>query len=119
MKTAMLRTIQRPSHIDGLLRSLVKYSGAVPVDAEPIASRSELPFVVQRIIIQATKAGLSWSCWRDDAGHVWLFTAEMSLSLSRERGAPVLQVTQYAEDGLRNTGSWVADIEGNWCRCVD
>jgi hypothetical protein len=48
----MLRTIQRPSHIDGLLRSLVKHSGAVPVDADPIASqvRSELLQVIEVLV---------------------------------------------------------------------
>jgi hypothetical protein len=39
----------------------------------------------------------------------------MSLPLSRERGAPVLQVNRYDEKGeLKDAGSWTTDPEGKW-----
>ena len=58
------------------------------------------------------------ACWADSY-HGWLFTCEMSLPLSRERGAPVLQVDLYDEAGeLKDTGIWVTDPEGKWTRSV-
>jgi hypothetical protein len=44
----------------------------------------------------------------------------MSLALSRERGAPVLQVNRYEESGeLKDAGSWMTDHDGTWRRCAD
>jgi hypothetical protein len=44
----------------------------------------------------------------------------MSLPLSRKRGAPVLQVKLYGDDGLlRESGTLVTDHNGKWCRCAD
>jgi hypothetical protein len=43
----------------------------------------------------------------------------MSRPLSAERGAPVLQVSVYGDDGrLRDRGSWMPDQYGKWCREV-
>lgn len=98
---------------------MIQSVGAVPIEAHAVTENRELSFVMRRIIVQATTLGLSWSCWRDNSGHFWLFTGEMSLPLSRERGAPVLQVMQYREGGLQDTANWVAAGGGHWRRCVD
>lgn len=58
-------------------------------------------------------------CWTDGI-RIWLCTAEMSLPLSREHGAPVLTVTVYTEHGdVQDAGDWLADCESNWRRCLD
>jgi hypothetical protein len=91
----------------------------VPKGSRKLPDRSELSSALQRIVIQAKLKEQVWSSWTD--GHrVWLFTAEMSLPLSRERGLPVLQVSWYGEHGeATKSGSWVCDREGKWRRCSD
>ena len=119
MKTLMLRSMQQPSQVDQLLASLVHDIETVHGDSEPVRTQSALPCAIQKIIIQARKAGSSWSCWRDGTGGIRLFIGEMSLSLSRERGAPVLHVAQYGTDGLTDTTNWIADGQGHWRRSFD
>jgi hypothetical protein len=78
-----------------------------------------LSSTLQRIVIQATKNEREWSSWTDNH-RVWLFTAEMSLPLSRERGLPVLQVDWYGEHGnTTKSGSWVCNRGEQWQRCSD
>jgi hypothetical protein len=44
----------------------------------------------------------------------------MSLALSRERGAPVLQVSHFGDGGtIEDSGCWMADQKGKWQRCED
>jgi hypothetical protein len=43
----------------------------------------------------------------------------MSLPMSRERGAPVLQVNLYDDEGLKECGPWMPDGDGRWCRCSE
>jgi len=68
---------------------------------------------------RTAEQGRVWACWTD--GHeIRLFTCEMSLPLSRERGTPVLVVSRYDEHGeLQDAGTWVADPEGKWRRFAD
>jgi hypothetical protein len=113
-----LRTLQQPSHIDGLLKSLVKSMNIVPEDADEVHDRGELPSALQKAIITATKAGQSWCAWMDAAFHSWLFLGELSVPLSRELGSPVLQLRYHREHGLRETGIWLIDRQGKWHRCV-
>jgi hypothetical protein len=69
--------------------------------------------------MQAVKVGKMWSCWAHGK-QTWLFTAEMSLPLSRERGAPVLQVDLYRDDGSqRESATLMPDETGKWQRCPD
>jgi hypothetical protein len=69
--------------------------------------------------MQAIKLGRSWSCWTQGY-RAWLFTAEMSMELSRERGAPVLQVNLYGDDGsLRESATLMNGPSGKWQRCGD
>jgi hypothetical protein len=60
-----------------------------------------------------------WTCWADSF-LIWLFTAEMFLPLSRQRGVPVLAVTECSEQGSpHDAGHWMVDRERNWQRCAD
>jgi hypothetical protein len=115
----MLRSIQQPSHIDGLLNSLVQRIGVVPEYADPVEDRSDLPSQLQKVVSAAIKAGQSWLAWAEGGLHYWLFVAEMSLPLSRERGSPVLQLKCYRERGLKETSIWFIDREAKWHRCTD
>jgi hypothetical protein len=104
-----------------------------------------VPKELRGLVMQAVKLGRTWSCWTDGT-QTWLFTAEMSRPLSRERpsavdvsvsaeeisaildsteqpeyfGASVLQVNLYRDDGtLQASGGWIYDRDGNWRRCGD
>jgi len=51
--------------------------------------------------------GRVWACWAYGA-QLGLFTAEMFLPLSRERGTPVLRVNRYNDRGeLMEAGDWL------------
>ncbi len=55
-----------------------------------------------------------WSCWTNGS-HTWLFTCEMSMVLSRERGTPVLQASLHNTDGsLKESGARTIDPLGTW-----
>jgi hypothetical protein len=81
-----------------LLEAYVEDSGLLPKDTHRIRDRAELSLELRRILIQATRTGKVWACWAHNF-RIWLFTAEMSLPLSRECGALVLQVNRYGESG--------------------
>src|SRR5213082_2053041 len=116
METVRLRRIQEPSHVERLLEAYVSRSGLLPNDAFQIRAQRALSPQLQRVVARATPKGHVWACWADSY-HTWLFTCEMSLPLSRERGAPVLLVDQYDEAGeLKDSGTWVSDQEGKWRR---
>lgn len=118
MHTVSLRALQHPSHVDELLTELVQsVDELIPEGAYQILDQASVPSALHRLIRYALHTGRSWACWVDDSGHAWLFLAEMSLALSRERGVPVLQVDQYAEDGqVREQGRWISTCDG-WQRC--
>ena len=102
--------------MERLLEAYVSRSG-LPNDAFQIRALRALSPQLQRVVARATPKGHVWACWADSY-HTWLFTCEMSLPLSRERGAPVLLVDQYDEAGeLKDSGTWVSDQEGKWRRC--
>ena len=119
METRRLRTIQQPSHIERLLEALVSRADLLPKDGYQIRDPSALPPPLQALITQATQEGRVWGCWVNSF-ETCLFTCEMSLPRSRERGSPVLLVNRYNESGeLQDDGSWTSDPEGKWQRCAD
>jgi hypothetical protein len=119
METVRLRFIQEPSRVARLLEAFASSIYGLPEESYQIRDRSVLASVLQLLVIEAIGKQRAWCCWTDDH-HVWLLTGEMSLPLSRERGAPVLQVNSYAEGGeLTDAGFWVSDHEGGWRRCAD
>jgi hypothetical protein len=119
METLRLRSLQQPSRVERLLETYVSCGNLLPEGSFQIRDRSVLPEELQRVLTRAIRQGQAWSCW----GHcvrTWLFTGDLSLPLSRERGTPVLQVSVYREDGqLQDSGNWMADTRGTWWRCAD
>ena len=61
-----------------------------------------MPKELRRILTQATEKGWVWSSWAHKF-QTRLFTAEMSLSLSRERGTPVMHIKRYSDDLLEDS----------------
>ena len=119
METMRLRNIQHPAEVERLLESYILRAHLLPKDATRVATASSVPTALRGLVIQAAKQGKTWSCWTYGA-RTWLFTAEMSLELSRERGAPVLQVHLYGDDGsLREAAALTTDPTGQWQRCAD
>jgi hypothetical protein len=116
METVRLRKIQQPSQMERLLEAFVSRGSLLPKECYQIRASGALSPQLQRVVDLATEKGRVWACWADSS-HSWLFTCEMSLPLSRERGAPVLQVELYDEAGeLKDAGIWVTDQEGKWTR---
>jgi len=115
METLRTRRIQQPAVAEQLLQDFVQKTGGIPDRAHRVLHFDDLPGDLQPIVTVATRAGQSWSGWTDDDEHVWLFTAEVLLSLAAERGGAVLQVHVYREDGhLKGSGLWVSDEAGQW-----
>ena len=118
METVRLRKMQQPSQVERLLEALVSRGNLLPKECYQIRACRALSSQLQRVVEQAIEKGHVWACWADSR-HTWLFTCEMSLPMSRERGAPVLQVDLYDEAGeLKDAGVWVTDQESKWTRCV-
>jgi hypothetical protein len=117
-ETARLRKLQQPSHIERLLTALVVRAHLVPDGAYQIRHPRAVPRDLRRIATHATEKGRVWSCWADGL-RTWLFTGEMSMPLSRQRGAPVVQVDLYSDDGSTDSGLWTPSSDGGWRRCVN
>lgn len=78
-----------------------------------------MPSALQRVLSLSIGKEEVWVCWTNDT-RMWLFTGQMSLPLSRERGAPVLTVNVYTENGdLQDVGDWTVNGEGKWQRYAD
>jgi hypothetical protein len=108
--------IQHPSRVGELLESYISQSSVVPTGSYQIHRLGSVPREVRTVLTRAVKEGKTWSCWAHGL-RTWLFTCDMCRPLSRERGAPVLQVSLYGSDGeLRDCGSWMPDQHGKWCR---
>jgi hypothetical protein len=119
METERLRKIQQPSRVDRLLELFVAGAKRVPHSAYQIRNPSALSETLQKVVRRAKSGHKAWGAWTDDHA-TWLFTAEMSLALSRERGTPVLEIHAYSEHGeLQETGFWAHDKQGIWQRCAD
>jgi hypothetical protein len=119
METVRLRKIQQPSQVERLLDLLISRGSYLPQDSFQIRNAAELPAQLQVIVIRAKQEGRVWVCWASSLEMI-LFTCEMSLARSRERGSPVLLVNHYNEIGeLKDSGSWITGPDGNWQRCAD
>jgi hypothetical protein len=118
MDTLRLRRIQEPARVESLLDAYLAHAGILPKGAYQVRDRRELPNRLQTIVSRAKAQGHVWSGWARGA-QVWLFTCDMSLPLSRERGAPVLMVRLYNEEGeVMDSGTWRYQL-GSWSRCAD
>ena len=119
METERLRKIQQPSRVERLLDLFVAGPNRLPQGAYQIRNPAALSGALRDLVREAQAKHKAWSAWTDDRA-TWLFTAEMSLALSRERGTPVLEIHAYSEHGeLQETGFWAHDKQGIWQRCAD
>ena len=119
METTRLRNLQQPSQTELLLETLVSRANLLPKGAFRVRDPNALPSPLQAVVARAGSEGRIWAAWATPH-QTWLFTCEMSLHRSRERGSPVLLVDRYGEDaGLQDAGSWAADAQGQWQRCGD
>ena len=104
METLRLRRIhQQPSQLtDWLFRAEHTQS----VNTEGLLPNSGLP---RTVVAAASRSGARkknghvWACWAD-SDCAWLFTWEMSLALSRQRGAPVPHVHLSDQTGEPKEG---------------
>jgi hypothetical protein len=118
METVRLRAVQQPSRIERLLVSFASSSKIVTEGSYLVRDPAAMSPPLQRVLAEVARKGHAWCCWTDDS-QAWLITGEMSLSLSRECGSPVLDVAVYREDGtLADRDCWLVDRDGNWRRCT-
>jgi len=119
METKRLRTIQQPFLLERLLDAYITRSNVVPTGSYQIRDPKAVMAPLRRILLRAIDEGRVWACWACDMQQ-WLFTADMSLPLSRERGTPVLSINRYGENGeLQEAGVWLVGPDGSWQRCAD
>jgi hypothetical protein len=119
METLRLRSIQNPSHVGRLLEELVSRATLLPKEGQQVHDRDTLPPQLRAVVNRAAAEGRVWACWASSQ-EITLFTCEMSLPLSRERGSPVLLVNRYDDSGeLKDVGTWVADPQGKWRRFAE
>ncbi|MBV8146409.1 MAG: hypothetical protein JO184_15540 [Gammaproteobacteria bacterium] len=117
METKRLRAIQQPSHLERLLDAYITRSDAVSKNAYQIRDPEAVVPLLRDILVRATVDGRVWACW-EYGPQQWLFTAEMSLPLSRERRTPVLSIDRYNDHGeLMETGNFLLDPHGLWRKC--
>ena len=117
-QTLRLRKLQEPAHLSRLLDALIVRAGLVPLGAYQIRVAASVPTELRNIAKLAVHSGRAWSCWAHGERR-WLFTGDLSLDVSRERGRPVLRVDAYEEAGLKDAGLWMPDRDGHWQRCAD
>jgi len=119
MGTLSLRRMQQPSGVQALLESYIAGANILPQGCYRIPDRGLVPRDLRGVVTRAIGQRRACSCWVDNF-RVWLFTAEMFLSSSRERRAPVLQISLYDEDGtLQDSGAWMTDQHRYWRRSAD
>jgi hypothetical protein len=105
LETKKLRMLTETGRLEALLESLVRSLGFLPENAERLTDRARLPDPLQRIAENAE--GKAWCAWQD-GGRLWFYSAEMSLSQSREKGKAVLRVTSYSPEGeIVDSGWWM------------
>jgi hypothetical protein len=103
-----------------IARCWIAAAGArrLPIGARPVIDGGELPSPLQKLVIKLHHSDQVWSAWIDEED-IWFFTAEMSLSLSREHGRPTLEVGSYNVDGtMKEWQPWVYLNEGTWQQCA-
>lgn len=119
METLRLNRLQQsPSHIRRLLEVLVVRAKLVPEHAYQVRLTSAVPEELRVRAELAAKEGRVWVCWAHGF-RAWLFTAEMALAVSRERGTPVMHIDIYDERGVKDSGLWMPNQDGTWQRCAD
>lgn len=118
MDTTKIIGFRHPSQVELLLESLVLSRKRLSSRARRLTDRSELPSVLQRIAIRATRAGKSWSAWAED-DTLSFYIAEMTPARVGGQQCPALKVTAYGRAGrIEEYGIWARPGRGEWRRCV-
>lgn len=117
METMRLRALQAPMPVGELLREIPGLARPLPPGAMEITTLNDLPPALRKKAKDGEENGFSWIAfdygWRSS-----LYLGEMILEQSRERGHPVLRVTEYGEDGaLRATHDWLVQGPGKILPC--
>jgi len=116
--TSKILGFRHPSQVELLLESLVMSRKCLPSRARRLTDRSELPSALQRIAIQTTGAGKSWSAWTEDEG-IWFYAAEMTPARLSGQKCPVLKLQAYSRKGrIEEYGLWARTGRNGWQRCV-
>ena len=114
MADLWLEKIQQRAQVERLLETFATRSGLVPEGAHRIRDRQALPDELQQLLTEITAP--VWVCFSHGT-QAWLFTGLVSLALSHQRNAPVLQVNSYNEEGiLVDIGTWTVEPDGRWRR---
>jgi hypothetical protein len=117
METMKLRAIQLPGNAAELLDSFIRAAAALPQDAHELTQPHELTPTLEKLAHRSVAEGAVWRAWTDDRA-IWLWACEVSLTRSRERGLPVMEVRRYDEMGtMEDSGAWVRLRKDNWQRC--
>ena len=87
METKCQRAIQQPFHLERLLEAYITRSNVLPKDSYQIRNPDAVAAPLRRITYGPLKKGVSRHAY---GVQQWLFTADMSLPISRERCTPVL-----------------------------
>jgi hypothetical protein len=117
METMRLRAIQHPGNAEELLDSFIRREGNLPRDAHRLTQERELTPSLEKLAQRSLDDGCVWRAWTDDRA-MWLWTAELSLPRSRERGLPVMEVWRYDEFAqIEERGTWVRVNQDRWQRC--
>jgi hypothetical protein len=108
---------QSPAHVKRLLEALVVRAKLVPEHAYQVRLTAAVPKELRGRADLVDKEGRVWACWAFGS-RAWLFTAEICLELSRERGTPVMQVDVYDDGGTKESSLWMHSHDGTWQRCT-
>lgn len=112
-----MEKIQQHTQVERLLETFATRSGLLPEGAYRIRDPKALPEELQQVLHQVRAHAWVSFC---HGSRAWLFTGVVSLALSHERNAPVLQVNSYSEEGaLVDVGAWTVEHDGMWRRCGD
>lgn len=99
-----------------LLESYISQSQVVPKGSYPIREPDSVPREVRKSLTRAVKEGQTWAC-RAHGRHTWLFTCNICAPPSHQSAGPALEVSVYGDDGeLQDSGIWMPDEHGKWCR---
>jgi hypothetical protein len=116
METMRLRAIQQPGNAGALLDSFIRAAGNLP-RVEKSSRPRELTPTLEKVAQRALEDGHVWRAFTDDRS-MQLWDRELSLSRSRERGMPVVEVRRFDETGgIEESGTWVRIHQDSWQRC--
>ena len=118
MDTSKILAFRHASQAELLLEALLESLDRVPGHAIRVTDRSDLPAVLQRMVIRGAKQKLRWAAWARDKAF-WFFTAEVIAAPIAYVGRSALKVSAYDEKGrLSECGVWVNRPGRGWQRCA-